>query len=267
MTQRVSIHVIDISQQMFAKVYNRKDPCPLGLPTGQVGVRPDHRPDQIVDAIKKAAKGNPVMYLRVLAHGNSDWCDIPSIQNEFEVAPRYSRLLKEKIVHPSCKLLIHSCGVASDTSVLRYGADPRNPKPGDEIPGQFAGRSETGKGLRFMKRLASVFGINTIGPIDIQHLSVEGPWGFKGNTVSVKPGGSFVVQSGLGRGAWDPIGLEIEARRYLFNIQKQFIDKNSLTVARVQLRNLIKLYPNTPTAWIADQMLKSPLLVWDTDEL
>ncbi len=248
----VAIHLYDMSDVGFAKLYKQNPPSPDRLPTGAVGAYETSTAAQIVAAIRKVAGGNQIKVMRIVAHGNSGTFYFPHLRNYDKCSQTYGDIPKSKLWAPLARLELHGCGLASETSVLRPGADPASVDVKDLIPGTFTGDAN-GYGLWLLRRIASLFNVPTTAAVNAQAVSALN-WGYEGRTVTVLPNGKFLLQDENTR-TWDVAAQERAADAYLHRIKNNYIYKGQYEAAVRQLRDLIKVFPSTETAAWARQNL------------
>jgi hypothetical protein len=181
--------------------------------------------------------------MRIAAHGDAGHLIFPAMQNPNVVSYRWGWL--QSFYTPRTKLEIHGCGVASQTSTLKSGANLSNPDISDTLPGTFYGRAD-GLGLIYLRKVARTFGIPVTAGIDYQAVDAN-DWEFEHDTVTVFPGGKFRYDSNETRGE------TVDARKKaadkeLSRIERQLIDKHKPAEARVHLQMLISNYPKTDAA-------------------
>lgn len=255
MAGEIAIHLFCISYTEFEPLYKQNPPSPGGLPTKGIGVKFNHTADQIVRVAKGLAGGDKVRTMRMLSHGNSGVFFFPDMWNVNMLSQKYTGL--RSIFASLGRLELHGCGIASETSVLRAGADPQNPSPRDIVPGTFAGRS-SGVGLTYLRRVASIFNVPTTAAINAQLVSGR-DWSFEGDTVTMFPNGKFVMDS-EGTRDWDVPATNREAERYRSFILNEYVTKRQYQIAIQKLRDLIKQYPGTSAAsWARDHLTADDL--------
>jgi hypothetical protein len=181
--------------------------------------------------------------MRIAAHGDAGHLIFPAMQNPNVVSYRWGWL--QSFYTPHTKLEIHGCGVASQTSTLRSGANLSDPDISDTVPGTFWGRAD-GLGLIYLRKVARTFGIPVTAGIDYQVVEPNN-WEFEHDTVTVFPSGKFRYDDCWTRGMTaEAINKQAEAESSRINTQ--LIMKHKPAEARVHLEMLIRNYPNTAAA-------------------
>jgi hypothetical protein len=241
----VAIHLYDMSDVGFAKLYKQNPPSPDRLPTGAVGAYATSTAAQIVGAIRKVADGDRIKVMRIVAHGNSGTFYFPHLRNYDSCSQTYGDIPKGKLWAPLARLELHGCGLASETSVLRPGADPASVSLADIIPGTFTGDAD-GYGLWLLRRIASLFNVPTTAAVNAQSVGMSG-WGYEGRTVTVQPNGKFLLQDENTR-TWDFAAQERSAEAYKNRIIQGYVYRGQYDAAVRQFRDLIRVFPNTKTA-------------------
>ena len=250
----ISVHVFNISEPKFAALYSNGggNYSPENLPTTSHSVQHNTPAKNIVAMILHAAGGSKVKILRTVAHGNSGVYEFPHLWNVNLISAEYQQL--RTVFAPNARFEMHGCGIASETSILKPGVDIRDATVGNTVPGRFSGRA-TGVGLVYLRRVASVFGVQVVAGIDVQVVSPRS-WRFEGDTVIVYPGGKFVMDS-EGTRVWDLESQEKAAREYLDRIITTMINQGRLSQARQELQNLVRTYGKTSAAREADDRLSN----------
>jgi hypothetical protein len=201
--------------------------------------------------------------IRIAAHGNAGILYFPGMYNTRLINARWERL--RSYYNPNAQLEIHGCGVASQTDVLKPGANARDPDLSDVVPGTFYGRAD-GLGLTYLRTVARTFGIPVTAGIDYQFVEAN-DWQFEHDTVTVYPNGKFRYDSDETRGMTASM-IEKQAFSELSRITSQLIDKHKYVDARRHLEQLINNYPGTEAAKrarqrIADNFAPLPPMVPD----
>jgi hypothetical protein len=96
----VAIHLYDMSDVGFAKLYKQNPPSPDRLPTGAVGAYATSTAAQIVGAIRKVADGDRIKVMRIVAHGNSGTFYFPHLRNYDSCSQTYGDIPKDKLWAP-----------------------------------------------------------------------------------------------------------------------------------------------------------------------
>lgn len=105
------------------------------------------------------------------------------------------------------KVEIHGCGVASDTSVLKPGADPFHPRLEETVPGHFGGERDRvgfmGQGHTFLLSIAVVTMAPVEGAINVQ--AADRRFTYFGDSVIVWPDGRTERVSRTSRAKGPPL--------------------------------------------------------------
>ena len=152
---------------------------------------------------------------------------------------------------------LHGCGIASETHIVKSSASYRKPKSSELIPGTFTGKAD-GRGLVYLKRVASVFGAQVVGAVNVQEAGPNN-WRFEGDTVTVFPNGKFRLDSDTTR-PFDQGAKAKAAMDWLVRIEDTMIKKRGWGKARESLKELIEKYPTTNAAARARSKLSDPNL-------
>jgi hypothetical protein len=188
--------------------------------------------------------------IRIVAHGTAGHLVFPAMWNAAVISDQWGYL--QRYLNTNAQLEIHGCGVASQTSTIKEGADESNPGLANTLPGTFWGASD-GKGLVYLRKAARVFGIPVTAGIDYQVVSAN-DWDFEHDTVTVYPSGKFKYDDCWTRGMTaDAVNKQAEAESSRIN--SELILKNKPAEARVHLEMLIRNYPNTEAAKRARQRI------------
>jgi hypothetical protein len=255
MAQDIAIHLFCISYADFEKLYKQNPKSPDGLGTGAIGVRFGNSADQIVKAVNKVAAGRKVRVMRMVSHGDSGGFMFPELWNVNLVSQKLAAL--RATFAPLGRLELHGCGIASETSIVKPGARSDPPSMRDVLPGTFAGRSN-GRGLQYLRRLASVFNVPTTGAVNAQWVSGR-DWGYEGDTVTVFPNAKFVMDS-EGTRHWDVTAVNRAAEAYRVFIINEYVAKKKYRLAIQKLNELIKDYPGTEAAvWAKNNLTQAAL--------
>lgn len=250
----ICVHVFNISDPNFAALYANGggNYSPENLPTTSHSVQYNTPATDIVKVILHAAGGSQIQVLRTVAHGNSGVYYFPGLWNVNLISADYAQL--RSVFAPNARFELHGCGLASETDIVKPGVDPRDARVENTVPGTFSGKTN-GAGLVYLRRVASVFGVQVVAGINVQFVS-QNSWRFEGDTVTVFPNGKFAMDS-EGTREWDVASREKAAREYLERIVKNMIAKGLLPEARLALQNLIGTYKNTKAAAQAAERLKN----------
>ena len=206
--------------------------------------------DRLLGPKSPIGPNGKIEIVRIAAHGNAGILFFPAMFNARLVNPGWNQL--RALYNPTAQLEIHGCGVASQTDVLKPGANGRNPGLSDVVPGTFYGRAD-GLGLIYLRKVARTFGIPVTAGIDFQVVEPN-DWQFEHDTVTVFPNGRFRYDSNETRGMTDGL-LETAASKELTRITSELINRRKYAEARVHLNLLIRNYPRTAAAKLARQRI------------
>jgi len=244
MPRDIALHLYNLSGKGGEADYKRKLRCPTGMPTGHIGVKEQHSADQIISSFDKIAGGDKVRIMRILAHGNTGILFFPQMMTKDTISQKFTKLRSYFSTH--ARLEIHSCGLASDTSVVREGADPRAPKSSDFIPGAF-NHNGTGRGVRYLARMSSITNLPVTAGINVQ-FSDDNDWMFEGDTVTCYPNNTFSYQKEKGRAPPSPSTPEELASLRANEIVVDYVMMRNFDRARLAFSELVKKWPTTKVA-------------------
>lgn len=242
MAREIALHLFNLSYPQFQPIYKRKMPAADGLPVAQVGAYHKSTPEQVVAAAKNAVGADRVRVMRMMSHGNCGIFFFPGMWNYYMSSVKYADL--RGVFTPLARLEIHGCGVASETDVLKPGANPHSPRPSDVVPGTFTGNRK-GVGLVYLRRVASIFNVPATGAIDAQR---DDSWSYQGDTVTAWPFSEKFMMDSEGTRIWDIEALGRAADRLKRFIIDNYAMKGRYQEALRQLRELIAQYPRTAAA-------------------
>jgi len=262
MAREIALHMYNLSYPQFQPAYKRKMAAAGGLSVAQVGAYHKSTAEQVVAAARNAVGADRVSVMRMMSHGNSGIFFFPGMWNYYLTSVKYADL--RSIFAPLARLEIHGCGVASESDVLKPGANPHSPRASDAVPGTFTGNRK-GAGLVYLKRVASIFNLPSTGAIDVQP---DNSWSYRGDTVTAFPFSEKFAMDSEGTRIWDLEALGRAAEQFRHFILKEYAFKGRYQEAIRQLRELISRYPRTPAAeWarthLTIEALKSGLLLAD----
>lgn len=264
MPRDIAVHLFNRSEPFFAGLYAKNPRSPGGLPTAAVGTHDRASTKEVIDAVKSVVgSGDRVRVMRMVGHGNSGVFFFPGMWNYYTTSIDYAQL--RGVFATGGRLEIHGCGVASETDIMKPGADPRDASFKNTVPGRFTGKSN-GAGLVYLKRVAAIFNVPTTAAINVQVVSAN-DWSYEGDTVTVFPNGKFVMDS-EGTRSWDLEAVARAADRFKSFILNTYAFKGKYQEAIRQLRELIAKYPRTPAAeWAREHLtvddLKNDLMLPD----
>ena len=130
----IALHVFNTSDPIGERGFRQSSSySPEGLPTA---------------AIARSKSDACEQGLRTLAHGNSGYYDFPHMWVVDMISLEYTRL--KGSFAENARYELHGCGVASETDILKKGADVRDARPGNTVPGTFRGQAD-GRGLKSLR--------------------------------------------------------------------------------------------------------------------
>lgn len=157
---------------------------------------------KVIDALKS---GETIELLRLCAHGDSGGLILGSglvTGNVTGLGPLEPYMDKGEALRTK-RVQIHGCGVASDTSILKDGADPVHPKLEDLLPGTYGGRRDRvgfgGRGYTFLLSVAVCLMTKVQGAVNFQ--SANPAFLYQGKTILVDPDGTTQVIEGRATGS------------------------------------------------------------------
>jgi hypothetical protein len=247
----IALHVFNTSDPIGERGFRQSSSySPEGLPTAAIAVQNLTPASKVVDLMLHCVGGARVQVLRTLAHGNSGYYDFPYMWIVDMISLEYRRL--KGSFAENARYELHGCGVASETDILKKGVDVRDARPGNTVPGTFRGQAD-GRGLKYLRRVAVVFGVNVVAGIDVQ-TAPPNSWGFEGDTVTVSPNGKFATDS-EGTRDWDIEATNRAAMNWLNTIDELYVQSGRVTEGRMVLQQLIAKYPRTWAAKYAKERL------------
>jgi len=251
MARDIAVHLFNRSEPFFAGLYAKNPRSPGGLPTGAVGTHDNAKTSEVIAAVKSiVGVGDRVRVMRMVGHGNGGVFYFPGMWNYYNTSVDYAQL--RGVFAPGGRLEIHGCGVASESDIMKPGADPRDAGFKNTVPGRFTGKAD-GRGLVYLKRVAAIFNVPTTAAINVQIVSAN-DWSYEGDTVTVYPNGKYVMDS-EGTRSWDLEAVARAASSFKTFILETYAFKGKYQEAIRQLRELIKTYPRTPAAeWARDHL-------------
>lgn len=248
MAADIAIHMYNISYPEFEAPFKRNMSAGATPPIRRVGAFHKSTPRQMVDAVKSTLGSNRMSVMRIMSHGNSGVFFFPGLWNYNLIALEYAEM--RPLFAPLARLELHGCGVVSETSVLKEGANPHSPRRSDAVPGTFTG-NKNGQGLRYLKRVASFFNVPTVGAVNVQPLDT---WSYEGDTVTAYPFSDKFHMDSEGTRIWDFDAQRHAAEQYRAFIIKNYVKTRQFHEALRQFKDLAKRYPNT-TAGAQARML------------
>ena len=189
--ESVCVHLFDGSDPKLANLFDPDDGRKTNYMTTYKMLVPfGTSAGQIIDWIKQQIGPNKIHIMRIIAHGDSGGFLLGKTYTEDNI---YDWWLLRDCFDSAARVELHSCAVASDTLLH---TDMRN--PGKTIlRGTFSGSSE-GRGVRFMRYLASAVNVKVIASID-DHQVEANQWSMSDSRISsavtVWPNGSMLTQA------------------------------------------------------------------------
>lgn len=164
----------------------------------------------VVASIRQAAgNGRRIRLLRILAHGNSAYLALGADVLGILTAACF-KYLRPCFAPDAIGIALHSCGPASATPITRDTLTNRvvdrvTGRPPSEVcvPGTLAVGG--GPGLDFVRRLATVTQVPVRAALGCQRNDLH--WRFEGDSVVVRPNGSWIAVPGWGRLAADHLRI------------------------------------------------------------
>lgn len=245
MAADIAVHMYNSSYPEFEANFKRKMARGATLPFRQVGAYHKSTPRQVVDAVKSVVGTDRVAIMRIMSHGNSGVFYFPGLWNYNLIALEYADL--RSVFTPLARLEIHGCGIASETDVLKPGANPQSPRRSDAVPGTFTG-NKNGQGLRFLKRVASFFNVPTVGAVNVQPAD---SWSYEGDTVTAYPFSDKFYMDSEGTRIWDFDAQARAADQFKAFIIRTYVKTRQFKDALRQFKELAKSYPNTVAGQLA----------------
>lgn len=239
MGAEIALHMYNISFTEFEVNFKNKMRAGAHLPFRQVGAYEKSTPKQIVQAVREVMSKDRVAVMRIMSHGNSGALFFPGLEDYRVISMAYVEL--RSIFTALGRLEIHGCGVASETDVLKPGANPVRPRRSDSVPGTFSG-NKNGRGLVYLKRVASFFNVPTVGAVDAQDLD---SWSYKGATVTAFPFNDKFHMDSDGTRTWDFDAQNRAAEKFWQFIMTSYVSKKQFREALRQFKELAERYKNT----------------------
>lgn len=254
MAADIAIHMYNISYSEFEAPFKRNMSTGAMPPIRRIGVYQQSTPRQIVDAVKSTLGPDRMHVMRIMSHGNSGIFYFPGLWNYSQIALEYADM--RPLFAPLAQLELHGCGIVSETSVLKEGANPQSPRLSDAVPGTFTG-NKNGQGLRYLKRVASFFNVPTVGAVNVQPLDT---WSYKGDTVTAQPFSDKFHMDSEGSRIWDFEAQNRAANAYEHRIINDFAKPGLYRQALQMFKELAKTYPNSGAGQRARRII-------DTDDV
>jgi hypothetical protein len=239
MAADIAIHMYNISYPVFEAPFKRNMSTGATPPIRRIGGYHQSTPRQVVDAVKSTLGRDRMSVMRIMSHGNSGVFYFPGLWNYNRIALEYADL--RPLFAPLAQLELHGCGVVSETSVLKEGANPDSPRLSDAVPGTFTG-NRNGNGLRYLKRVASFFNVPTVGAVNVQPLDT---WSYKGETVTAQPFSDKFHMDTESTRIWDFDAQNRAADRFYTRIVNDFVKAKLFRQALQMFKELAQKYPRT----------------------
>jgi hypothetical protein len=250
----IAIHMYNISFPLFEANYKRKMSRGADIPFRQVGAYHKSTPKQIVQAVKDVLGRDRVAVMRIMSHGNSGFLNFPGLEDQRYISMAYVDL--RSAFAPPGRLEIHGCAVASETDTLKPGANPDSPRRSDAVDGTFTG-NKNGRGLVYLKRVASFFNVPTVGAVDVQSPET---WSYERNTVTAYPFSDKFFMDTEDTRIWDFEAQNRAASAYEHRIINDFAKAGLYRQALQMFKELAKTYPNSGAGQRARRII-------DTDDV
>ncbi len=238
MAAEIALHMYNISVPLFEANFKRKMKTGAHIPFRQVGAYEGSTPKQIVKVVKEVMGNDRISVMRIMSHGNAGSMFFPGLQDYRVISMAYVDL--RSLFTALGRLELHGCGVASETDTLKPGVTTANPRRSDSVPGTFTG-NKNGRGLVFLKRVASFFNVPTVGAVNVQPLDT---WSYEGDTVTAYPFSDKFRMDSEGTRIFDFDAMSREAARFFRSIVANYGPKEA-RAALARFRELAKNYPNT----------------------
>lgn len=249
MAADIAVHMYNSSYPEFEANFKRKMAHGATLPFRQVGAYHKSTPRQVVDAVRSVVGNDRVAIMRIMSHGNNGVFYFPGLWNYTLIALDYADL--RSVFAPLARLEIHGCGIASETDVLKPGANPQSPRRSDAVPGTFTG-NKNGQGLRYLQRVASFFNVPTIGAVNVQPLDT---WSYEGDTVTAYPFSDKFHMDSEGTRIWDFAAQGRAADQFKAYIIRTYVKTRQFRDALRLFKDLARQYPNTAAGDLAKRMI------------
>lgn len=249
MAAEIALHMYNISVPLFEANFKRQMKTGAHIPFRQVGAYDGSTPKQVVKAVKEVMGTDRISVMRIMSHGNAGSMFFPGLQDYRVISMAYVDL--RSLFTALGRLELHGCGVASETDTLKPGVTTANPRLSDSVPGTFIG-SKNGRGLVYLKRVASFFNVPTVGAVNVQPLDT---WSYKGNTVTAYPFSDKFHMDSEGTRIFDLDAQNRAANQFYARIVNDFVKARLFRKALEMFKELARKYPDTGAGQRASRIL------------
>jgi hypothetical protein len=133
--------------------------------------------------------GDKIAFLYLCAHGNYGQMDLGL--EGLNALTAWLLYPLQKVLAPNARILIHACGVASETPITKDGFFMTKTQPGN-----YTGSSTQGVGYQFLFNVAQATGAIVSGGVNVQQGDQR--FNYEGLVLTVDPKGRQATQMGEG---------------------------------------------------------------------